>query len=257
MGADGNNHSDGNSINDGIGIAANFDNDSTVAAVDSLANNGIDFAHLLDKFHNFDMASLQLSQGDLLIILAAFSYTMHVVRLGVYAPKTTALKLAASKATVEASLSVLLAVGLATIGAVDVGSTDGSTVFPEFVNSLGSEVLEYFKTIGSAMATTGEESPILFGGTGNSLAVSVAAILWTGWVTCAYTIYAQSFGQRRVNPTDSNLIYTTQPLFSSMFAYVLLGETLGFYGYVGAILIGTALWMVSASDGGSLEANKT
>lgn len=41
-----------------------------------------------------------------------------------------------------------------------------------------------------------------------------------------------------------------------MFAYVLLGETLGFYGYIGAILIGTALWMVSASGGGSLDAEK-
>ena len=24
------------------------------------------------------------------------------------------------------------------------------------------------------------------------------AILWTGWITCAYTIFAQSFGQARV-----------------------------------------------------------
>ena len=82
----------------------------------------------------------------------------------------------------------------------------------------------------------------------SSLGVSIGAILWTGWVTCAYTIYAQSFGQSRVNPTDSNLIYTTQPLFSSMFAYVLLGETLGFYGFVGAAFIGTALWLVSEND---------
>ena len=59
---------------------------------------------------------------------------------------------------------------------------------------------------------------------------------------------AQSFGQSRVNPTDSNLIYTTQPLFSSFFAYFLLGETLGFYGYVGASMIGIALWIVSSSD---------
>ena len=52
-----------------------------------------------------------------------------------------------------------------------------------------------------------------------------------------------------MNPTDSNLIYTTQPLFSSLFAYVLLGELLGVYGYIGAALIGVALWLVSSSEG--------
>ena len=38
---------------------------------------------------------------------------------------------------------------------------------------------------------------------------------------------------------------TTQPLFSSLFAYLLLGETLGPYGYVGATLIGISLLLVS------------
>ncbi|KAL7467477.1 hypothetical protein ACHAXS_007724 [Conticribra weissflogii] len=251
MGADGKKNSDGNHVNDSSGIAADFGNDSNAAAVDALADDGVDFARLFDHHHDFDAASLQLSHGDLFIVLAAFSYTMHVVRLGVYAPKTTALKLAASKATVEAYLSVLLVVGLAAAGA----ASGSSSPFPEFVGNMGSEVLDYFKVIGSAaMVASDETSAVLRNG--NSLAVSVAAILWTGWVTCAYTIYAQSFGQRRVNPTDSNLIYTTQPLFSSMFAYVLLGETLGFYGYIGAILIGTALWMVSATENGSLEANE-
>ena len=79
----------------------------------------------------------------------------------------------------------------------------------------------------------------------SSFGVSVGAILWTGWITCAYTIYAQSYGQRKVGPSDSNLIDTTQPLFSSLFAYLLLGETLGPYGYVGATLIGISLLLVS------------
>jgi drug/metabolite transporter (DMT)-like permease len=44
-----------------------------------------------------------------------------------------------------------------------------------------------------------------------------------GLVTCAYTIYAQSFGHRRVGPTDANLIYTEQPIFTALFAWELLG----------------------------------
>lgn len=184
--------------------------------------------------------ALHMSQGDILILLAAVAYSMHVVRLGVYAPRTTAINLAASKATTEALLSISLVACL-----FYVGNTSPSSL-PEFVNNIGNEVVDYTHSISSSMVNgslLNKES---------SLGVSLAAILWTGWVTCAYTIFAQSYGQQRVNPTDSNLIYTTQPLFSSLFAYFLLGEVLGFYGYIGAVMIGTALWLVSSSENESL-----
>lgn len=184
-----------------------------------------------------DSLEFNVSQGDALILLAAVAYSMHVVRLGEYAPRTTALKLAASKATTEAFLSITLVAAL-----FFVGSTAQSSL-PEFVNKIGHEVVDYYNSISSAImngSVLNSES---------SIGASAAAILWTGWITCAYTIFAQSFGQSRVNPTDSNLIYTTQPLFSSLFAYVLLGELLGVYGYIGAALIGVALWLVSSSEG--------
>ena len=50
---------------------------------------------------NSIVSSVQISQGDGLIILAALAYTMHVVRLGVYAPKTRPLSLAASKVSMS------------------------------------------------------------------------------------------------------------------------------------------------------------
>ena len=189
-----------------------------------------------DQTGMLPLDALHMSQGDVLILLAAVAYSMHVVRLGVYAPRTTAIKLAATKATTEAVLSISLVAGLFLIG-----NTSPSSL-PEFVNNIGNEVVDYTHSICSAMVNgslLNKES---------ALGVSIAAILWTGWVTCAYTIFAQSYGQQRVNPTDSNLIYTTQPLFSSLFAYFLLGEVLGFYGYIGALMIGTALWLVASSD---------
>lgn len=207
---------------------------STISIGNGSEQAGASFFDLLDVNHF--ASSLQISQGDFLIVLAAVAYTMHVVRLGVYAPRTTPLKLATAKATTEACFSVLLVMGLAFIGISDFS-------LPEFVSQTGSEVSVYLKTITSSIMDGGLAS----NPNESSLGVSIGAILWTGWVTCAYTIYAQSFGQSRVNPTDANLIYTTQPLFSSMFAYVLLGETLGFYGFVGAIFIGSALWLVSNS----------
>lgn len=217
------------------GLSSNVSDGSET--IDSVLASGVGENSRTQLFELVDMNQLSLSQGDILIVCAAVAYTMHVVRLGAYAPQTTPLKLAASKASTEAFLSVLLVIGLAFIGSTHFPS-------PEFVGQTGSEVLGYFKTIASAFA---EGGPALDEREG-SIGVSVGAILWTGWVTCAYTIYAQSFGQRRVNPTDSNLIYTTQPLFSSAFAYVLLGETLGVFGYVGAALIGTALYLASSTE---------
>jgi drug/metabolite transporter (DMT)-like permease len=70
-----------------------------------------------------------------------------------------------------------------------------------------------------------------------------------------YSIYAQSFGQRRVDPTDANLIYTIQPIFTALFAYFLLGETLGPAGFVGGSLIGVAVYLIAASEQGGNDDN--
>jgi drug/metabolite transporter (DMT)-like permease len=190
-------------------------------------------AQMLSPDHldwNGIISSIQISQGDGLIILAALAYTMHVVRLGVYAPKTRPLTLAASKARTEAIFSVVLVMAL-TLAA-------SFRTAPEFVQQLGREISTYFGTMQSMLRDN--DSAIA-----TSSSVLISAILWTGMITSAYTIYAQSFGQRRINPVDSNLIYTTQPLFSSVFASGLLGEQLGLSGWVGAALIGLALGLVA------------
>jgi drug/metabolite transporter (DMT)-like permease len=190
-------------------------------------------AQMLSPDHpdwNGIISSIQISQGDGLIILAALAYTMHVVRLGVYAPKTRPLTLAASKARTEAIFSVVLVMVLTFVA--NFGTA------PEFVQQLGKEIVTYFGTIHNMLL--GNDSAIA-----TSSSVLISAILWTGMITSAYTIYAQSFGQSRINPVDSNLIYTTQPLFSSLFAYGLLGEQLGVLGWLGAAFIGVALGLVA------------
>lgn len=184
------------------------------------------------------------SRGDALVMVAALAYAMHVVRLGAYAPRTDPLRLAAAKASTEAYLSVALCGWLACVGASGGPGGSSSVELPAFVGEMGIGVSGYLSAIAAALlAGGGSESASLRDG--SALGVSIGAILWTGWVTCAYTIYAQSYGQSKVGPSDSNLIYTTQPLFSSLFAYLLLGETLGPYGYAGATLIGMSLWLVS------------
>ena len=172
-----------------------------------------------------------MSTGDILVVLAALAYSMHVLRLGAFAPRTAPLRLAAAKAKAETVFSVSVVLVLAYIGR---GGGGVAFSLPEFLVKSGEDVSKYFSWLAS------ERDVVI-----DSLVPTMGTILWTGWVTCAYTIYAQSFGQRRVNPTDANLIYATQPLFTSLFAYFLLGETLGPNGYFGAALIGTSLWLVS------------
>jgi drug/metabolite transporter (DMT)-like permease len=185
---------------------------------------------------NLQGFDITFSAGDGLIIIAAFAYSMHVVRLGRYAKFVTPLQLTASKARVEAVLSFALVVILF-FGLPGTLFSDLSTEISTYIEGLGASITQSVSTPGETLVS----SPQLWD------TLVIFAILWTGWVTCAYTIYAQSFGQRRVSPTDSNLIYSTQPIFSSLFAFGLLGETLGAAGYLGGGLIGTALWIVTSS----------
>lgn len=178
-----------------------------------------------------------LTQGDFLIMLAAFAYTFHCIRLGRYAKETSAIKLAACKATTETALSLALVLGLVAY-AGSAGDPSGGIL--SYASEEGRDITNFVTSMSEGISS-GRVSQSM-------IRPAIGAVLWTGWVTCAYTIYAQSFGQSRVNPTDANLIYTVQPIFTAIFAWGLLGETLGPAGYLGGALIGTAVYLVAVSD---------
>jgi drug/metabolite transporter (DMT)-like permease len=191
----------------------------------------------------------QLSTGDGCIVMAACIYSLHVVRLGRYAKESTALKLATTKATVEATFSIGLVLGLLTLfgdvnelPAVTTAAT-ATTGWIRFASEAGHDITRFISSISSFVPSDGTDTiyPV------SVWVPAWGAVLWTGWVTCAYTIYAQSFGQSRVQPTDANLIYSAQPLFTALFAFALLGETLSPSGVVGASLIGAAVYMVAVT----------
>lgn len=193
-----------------------------------LDSPNVDDLSLLSTSSDLFKGGLSFSSSDFLIILAALAYTMHVVRLSTYAKSTSPLGLAASKATVEAGLSIGLVAVLLNVGTTKI----------DFLNELSSDVQNYFSIVQSQIAS-GSFPPV-----GSEKAI--AAVFWTAWVTCAYTIYAQSYGQRRVSATDANLIYSVQPVFSAFFAWALLDEQLNIFGYIGAFLIGCAVWIVAS-----------
>lgn len=107
-----------------------------------------------------------------------------------------------------------------------------------FAQETGLEITTFWETLKDRI-TSGTL-------TASSVKIAVGAVLWTGIVSTAYTTFAQTFGQRRVKPTDANLIYSLQPIFTAIFAYFLLGETMGMYGFVGGSVIGGAVLLAAS-----------
>jgi drug/metabolite transporter (DMT)-like permease len=203
---------------------------------------GLDGKIMSDPVSSFVAAVSSFNQGDLLIMGAAVLYTLHVVRLGAYAKTTTPMKLAASKATSETIFSIILVGGLTTLSSI-VGEQTGLL---GFASSTGKEILQFFASFREGLLN-GSLSPSV-------LWPAVGAVFWTGWVTCAYTIYAQSFGQSRVTPTNANLIYTFQPIFTALFGWLLLGETMGPSGFLGGAIIASSVYMVASANLGGGDA---
>lgn len=189
------------------------------------------------------LSELFLSQGDYLVIGAALAYTFHCIRLEKYAKETRAVTLAACKATTETVLSLLLVVTLLVYNSsVGDNTVASNNLLVTFARDTGNDIALFLGTVPQQLSDGSIPASVLF--------PALTAVLWTGLVTCAYTIYAQSFGQSRVNPSDANLIYTFQPVWTSLIAYFLLGETLGPSGFIGGAMIGLAVFLVISSDQG-------
>ena len=47
----------------------------------------------------------------------------------------------------------------------------------------------------------------------------------------------QAVAQKYTTPTHTGLIFSLEPVFAALFAFIFVGETLPVKGYVGAILI--------------------
>jgi drug/metabolite transporter (DMT)-like permease len=175
----------------------------------------------------YGIPPLSLEVGDILLILSSVAYSFHVLRLQKYATQMKPLTLATSKAVVESVLSVLMVLFLFFLYDPTITS---------FSNSMSKDVVDFFSV------ATSESN---FFSSLDQTRELVGAVLWTGIITCAYTIYAQSFGQQRLKPTEASLIYSSQPIFSSIFAFFFLGETLGPFGVIGGAMVAAAVAFVA------------
>ena len=160
-----------------------------------------------------------LRTGELCVVAAAVLYSFHVVRLSSLAPTSSPVALALAKAGVEAALAL--------------GSVAALLAFSDFGDGRA-----FFKALPAAEPST--------------VSALGAAVLWCGAATCAYTIWAQSFGQAGVSPSRANLVYTSQPIFSALFAWLLVGEqpTAATFAGGGLVLGAVALELAPRRDPG-------
>lgn len=72
---------------------------------------------------------------------------------------------------------------------------------------------------------------------------NLGVILYLGLIATAATILIQAVAQRKVSATQTAIIYTLEPVFAAIFAFWLLGESLGVRGLLGAgMVIGSTIF---------------
>lgn len=150
-----------------------------------------------------------LNLGDWLSILAAVLYTAHVVRLErVRAPSVLRL--------VDLKTLVQLVLGAAAV----------------VLTTTRSEIAMIVKN--ARMAST------------VSLTLGLGCVTWIGILATAVASAAQVEGQRRVGPSLSAVVYSSQPLFAAVLALLVLGDQITFKEVLGGIMIVVAGFAVTS-----------
>lgn len=70
--------------------------------------------------------------------------------------------------------------------------------------------------------------------------IIVLALIWTGCVTTATTVYMETVALKSLSAAETTLIFSTEPLWGSLTAALVLGETFGLPAVLGGTLILTA-----------------
>lgn len=146
------------------------------------------------------------NQGDMLVLLSAVFYSLHVVRLGRIAGGVSPIRLARVKSLTELSFSGLV-LGLLFL----------------FDESRWAEVASYLTSIAD--------------NDNQGFGLVAGSIVWNGAVATALTNSLQAYGQKDVSPTTANLLYTTQPMWASLFSFIFLHDRVSTVSLVGILVL--------------------
>ena len=131
---------------------------------------------------------LTFGQGDLLVLVCAFCFALHITVVGKYAPRLDAVALAVIQVGVVALATWPLALAWEQ---------------PTFVASAGVW----------------------------------ANVAFLGLAATGLVFFIQTMAQRLTSPTHTAVIFTMEPVFAALFAYLWLGEVIAGRGLLGAALI--------------------
>jgi drug/metabolite transporter (DMT)-like permease len=76
----------------------------------------------------------------------------------------------------------------------------------------------------------------------------LALVVWSGFIVNALVPFLQVTGQQIIGPTRSQTIYASQPLWASLMSFALLGEIVGFQGFVGGSAFLVALMLAATTE---------
>lgn len=76
----------------------------------------------------------------------------------------------------------------------------------------------------------------------------IAAVAWTGIVTTVFAIYLEGVALQTATATDAAISFSSEPVWASIFGYLLLHEQLGLNSYVGGTIIMSACLIGALSD---------
>jgi len=69
------------------------------------------------------------------------------------------------------------------------------------------------------------------------------AVVLNGVFATALAFYLQNRFQKYSNPTKIAIIFSAEPVFGALFSYLILGETIGIFGFMGGIAIFSGMFV--------------
>jgi drug/metabolite transporter (DMT)-like permease len=76
----------------------------------------------------------------------------------------------------------------------------------------------------------------------------MAAIGWTGIVTTVVAIFLEGIALQTATANDAAITFSSEPVWASIFGFLLLHEKLGVNSYIGGAIILVACLVGSVSD---------
>lgn len=146
--------------------------------------------------------SLTFQTADLLLLICAFFFALHILVIDYFSPKVDGIKLSCIQFFVCGIISAI----------------------PMFVSDMGHSFAN-INTWASALTSLNTWIPILY----------------AGFLSCGVAYTLQIVGQVGMNPTVASLILSLESVFAVISGWILLGETMGIRELFGCVFIFAAI----------------